>query len=163
MRNVHAFRSIVLLAAMLGATAAHAGAPDAIPTGEALTRTITALDTKVFDAYNTCDMDTFAQYFSEDVEFYHDKGGLSTSRDAVVNAVRNNICHKIRRERVGAIEVYPIKDFGAIETGTHRFCQIATGKCEGMGKFLHIWRYRDGQWQLTRVVSYDHHAISDGK
>ncbi len=141
----------------------HAAGADAIPSGDALTRTVAALDTKVFDAYNTCDMKTFGQYFSTDVEFYHDKGGLMTSRDAVVDATRRNICHKVKRELVGSLEVYPIKDYGAIEIGTHRFCQLDTGKCEGQGKFLHIWRYQDGQWQMTRVVSYDHHAIDGSK
>ena len=45
----------------------------------------------------------------------------------------------------------------------HRFCQIGTGKCEGVGKFLNIWRFNDGQWQMTRVISYDHREVSDAK
>ncbi|QNK03865.1 nuclear transport factor 2 family protein [Dyella telluris] len=142
---------------------AHAADTDALPTGDALNRTIASLDTKVFDAFNTCDMKTFGDYFSDDVEFYHDKGGVQHSREAVVEATRKNICHKVRRELVGTLEVYPIKDYGAIEMGTHRFCQMDTGKCEGMGKFMNIWRYQNGQWQMTRVVSYDHHAIDTGK
>ena len=148
-----------LLATMLACSLAHAQTHAPIPQGEALNRTIATLDTKVFDAYNTCDMDTFATYFDKNVEFYHDKGGLMTSRNAVVDATRRNICHKVKRELVGTLEVYPIKDYGAIEIGTHRFCQIDTGKCEGMGRFFHIWRYQDGQWQMTRVISYDHHPI----
>lgn len=152
-----------LIATLLALATAHAEDTTAIPTGDALNRTIASLDAKVFDAFNTCDMKTFGDYFSEDMEFYHDKGGLQNSREAVVEATRRNICHKVRRELVGSLEVYPIKDFGAIEMGTHRFCQIDTGKCEGIGKFMNIWRYRDGQWQMTRVVSYDHHAIEAGK
>jgi len=161
MRNARLAHLLCLVTPLLAMPAVHAD--DALPTGDALTRTVAALDTKVFDAYNTCDMKTFGQYFSTDVEFYHDKGGLMTSRDAVVDATRRNICHKVKRELVGSLEVYPIKDYGAIEIGTHRFCQIDSGKCEGMGKFLHIWRYQGGQWQMTRVVSYDHHAIDGSK
>lgn len=134
----------------------------AIPAGDELVRTVTALDAKLFDAYNRCDMKTFGDLFSTDVEFYHDKGGLMTSRDAVVDATRRNICHKVRRELAGKLEIYPIKDYGAIETGTHRFCEIGGKGCQGEGRFLHIWRYKDGQWQLTRVVSYDHHALENG-
>ena len=156
-------RLACLTATLLTLSAAHAQGTDALPTGEALDRTIAALDTKVFDAFNTCDMKAFGDFFSEDVEFYHDKGGLQNSRETVVETTRKNICHKVRRERVGALEVYPIKDYGAIEMGTHRFCQIDTGKCEGIGKFMNILRYRNGQWQMTRVVSYDHHAINAGK
>jgi hypothetical protein len=151
--------SIVLL---LVFGAAQAATPTAIPEGDALVRTVIELDAKVFDAYNRCDLKTFGDFFSADVEFFHDKAGLMNSRDAVVEATRKNICHKVRRELVGKPEVYPIKDYGAIETGTHRFCQIGTSTCQGEGKFLHIWRYQDGTWQLTRVVSYDHHSIESG-
>ena len=163
MRNATLVRLGFLIALPFATCLAHAETPAAIPTGDELTRTIASLDTKVFDAYNHCDLKTFGEYFSTDVEFYHDKGGLMTSRDAVVDATRRNICHKVRRELVGSIEVYPIKDYGAIEIGTHKFCQIDTGKCEGTGKFFHVWRYQNGHWQMTRVMSYDHQPIPPAK
>lgn len=163
MRKASFARLICLLASLSAFSTAYADEAEAIPAGDALNRIIASLDAKVFDAYNTCDMKTFGEYFSEDVEFYHDKGGLMTTRQAVVDATRRNICHKVKRELVGTLQVYPIKDYGAMELGTHRFCQIDTGKCEGEGKFLNIWRYQHGQWQMTRVVSYDHHAIEAGK
>lgn len=163
MRKVSIARLACLMAPLFALSTVHAQTTDALPTGDALLRTIASLDTKVFDAFNTCDMKIFGEYFSEDVEFYHDKGGLQNSRDVVVENTRKNICHKVRRELVGSLEVYPIKDYGAIEMGTHRFCQIDTDKCEGIGKFMNIWRYRNGQWQMTRVVSYDHHAIDASK
>ena len=55
------------------------------------------------------------------------------------------------------LEVYPIKDYGAIETGTHRFCHTEEGKeiC-GTFKFLHIWQKEGTTWKVTRVVSYGH-------
>lgn len=127
---------------------------------EALTRTITALDTQVFDAYNRCDLDAFAAFFTPDVEFYHDKGGVTWNRQSVVDNTRKYICHKVRRELVtGTLKVYPIKDYGAIEEGEHRFCQLDTGKCEGIAKFLMIWRNKGGTWQMTRVISYGHRAV----
>jgi hypothetical protein len=127
---------------------------------DVLTRTITALDTQVFDAYNRCDMDAFAAFFTPDVEFYHDKGGVTWNRQSVVDNTRKYICHKVRRELVaGTLKVYPIKDYGAIEEGEHRFCQLDTGKCEGIAKFLMIWRNNGGTWQMTRVISYGHRAV----
>lgn len=127
---------------------------------DALTRTITALDTQVFDAYNRCDLDTFATFFTPDVEFYHDKGGVTWNRQSVVDNTRKYICHKVRRELVaGTLKVYPIKDYGAIEEGEHRFCQLDTGKCEGIAKFLMIWQNKGGIWQMTRVISYGHRAV----
>lgn len=128
----------------------------------ALTRTITALDAQVFGTYNRCDLDAFATFFTPDVEFYHDKGGVTWNRQSVVDNTRKYICHKVRRELVaGTLKVYPIKDYGAIEEGEHHFCQLDTGKCEGIAKFLMIWRNKDGAWQKTRVISYGHRAVSE--
>lgn len=128
----------------------------------ALTRTITALDKQLFDAYNACDLDTFTPLFSPTVEFFHDKGGATFDRDSVIKATRENICHKVRRELLPAtLKIYPIHDYGAIEEGEHIFCQVATGECEGSARFLMIWK-RDGEhWQLTRIVSYGHRALTD--
>jgi len=110
-----------------------------------LTRTISALDAKVFDAYNRCDLDAFADYFAPDVEFYHDKGGLTRDRATVVENTCKYICHKVRRELIaGTLKVYPIKDCDAIEEGEHRFCQLDSGKCEGVAKFLMIWEHANG-------------------
>jgi hypothetical protein len=38
-----------------------------------LDKAITALDTKLFDAYNHCDLKTFDSLLADDVEFYHDQ------------------------------------------------------------------------------------------
>jgi hypothetical protein len=130
------------------------------PAPEELTRTITALDAALFAAFNTCDLEKLGSYFAEDCEFYHDKGGVTLSRASVVEAVKNNICGKVRRELVpGSIEVWPIPGYGAIQTGSHRFYELNYGKPNepsGIAKFLHIWQYKDGAWKITRVVSYDH-------
>ncbi len=124
----------------------------------ALTAQITALDAKVFDAYNRCDLKTFAAHFSPKVEFYHDKGGVTWDRASVVASTKKWICGKVRRELLKeTLKVYPIKDFGAVEEGEHTFCQIATGQCEGIAKFLMVWRKdRAGNWVMTRVISYGH-------
>src|SRR5688500_4943279 len=56
----------------------------------ALTRTIAALDTAVFDAFNTCStpvqLQKHATYFSPDVEFYHDTGGVTWSREEMIES-----------------------------------------------------------------------------
>jgi hypothetical protein len=129
-----------------------------------LTGAIAALDTKVFDAYNRCDLLAFGGYFSPKVEFYHDTGGATFDRKTVVANTRKYICHKVRRELTPAsLKVYPIKDFGAIAEGEHRFCQIDTQNCEGIAKFLMIWKLQAGKWQITRVVSFGHRALTDAE
>ena len=129
-----------------------------------LARKITALDVEVFDAYNKCDLAKFAPFLAEDLEFYHDQGGLSVGRQAAVEAVKNSICGKVHRELVpGTLAVYPLKGYGAVETGIHLFCDPkrteTTGKCgdgSGVARFITIWRNKDGDWSFTRVISYDH-------
>ncbi len=127
-----------------------------------LTRTITALDANVFGAYNRCDLDAFGSYFIPTVEFYHDKGGATFDRETVIANTRKYICNKVRRELLPeTLKVYPIKDYGAIEEGEHRFCELGTKDCEGIAKFLIIWQHKDGNWQITRVLSYGHRAIEE--
>ena len=45
-----------------------------------LFKTIQALDTKLFDAYNSCDLATLASLVADDLEFYHDVTGFSAGR-----------------------------------------------------------------------------------
>lgn len=42
------------------------------PPADPLTTEVGALDAKVFDAYNRCDLPTFSRYFDPEVAFYHD-------------------------------------------------------------------------------------------
>ena len=83
------------------------------------------------------------------------------SRKAVVEAARK-LCGKQRRELVpGTLEVYPIPGYGAIEVGAHRFYHPKEGTTEEVGgtvaaKFLHVWQNKDGEWKITRVISYAH-------
>jgi hypothetical protein len=126
-----------------------------------LTQTMTRLDAAVFDAYNQCRMEEFGRYFSEDVEFYHDQSGEMTGRKGLVEAVEKNICGKVRRGLV-SIEVYPMKGYGAVVRGVHRFYPANDGKAAAMGeaKFFHLWQLKDGEWKMTRVISYDQVALT---
>ena len=126
-----------------------------------MTRAISALDTQLFDAYNTCNLEKFGALVADDVEFYHDKGGLMVGRKPLVEAIKNNICGKVTRELVaGSLEVYPINGYGAVEIGTHRFLHPWTQDhgLVGEAKFVHLWQYKDGAWKIARVISYDHGA-----
>lgn len=116
-------------------------------------------DSLLFAAFNSRDINTFKNYFSDDLEFYHDKGGLTGLDNTVTflktTAAQNN---QLKRELVkGSLEVYPIPGYGAMEIGAHQFCHFENGKEEcGIFKFVQIWQKKDGQWKITRVVSYDH-------
>jgi len=125
-------------------------------------RQIKALDAKLFQAYNDCDLATLGDLVDENLEFYHDKGGLSLGKANFITAIKNNICHKVRRQLVApSLQVYPLENYGVIELGEHTFCNMAeTPVCKdetnGIGKFFMLWQKHGEQYRLTRVVSYDH-------
>lgn len=133
---------------------------DGVQTPEQLSRTLTTLDGALFDSFNKCDLEKFASFFIDDVEFYHDKGGLTLSRKSLVESIKNNICGKVRRELVtNSVEVHPIPGYGAVQMGAHRFYELNARndtRPVGMARFIHLWQYKDGAWKITRVISYDH-------
>ncbi|MHC1480411.1 nuclear transport factor 2 family protein [Frateuria aurantia] len=125
---------------------------------------VAGLDTQFFESFNHCDapqqLQRHGRFLDPDVEFYHDTGGVSWTRDAYLAKTGKNVCGHFRRQlKSGSLEVYPVKGFGAIEQGVQRFCQIATGKCSGEAKFLILWRRTGSSWQITRAFSYGHHPI----
>lgn len=160
------FSALVLAGLMVGALvrmeAQAVPALDAIKSDAELTRAISALDTQLFDAYNSCDLDKLGSMVTDDLEFYHDKTGLMVGKQPFLVAIKNNICGKVRRELVkGSLEVFPIHDYGAVEIGVHRFHHPGTQDHDVLGeaKFIHLWQYKDGAWKVTRVISYDHETV----
>jgi hypothetical protein len=143
-----------------------------------LYKTVRTLDTQLFDAANHCDLGRLTTLVDENLEFYHDKDGLMQGRQAFLDAVKHNTCGAMIRELVpDTLQVYPIKGYGAIEMGVHRFHHpghekeflaakqlgmsrfLDPGAAEwpvGEAKFLMIWQLKNESWKLTRVVSYGH-------
>jgi hypothetical protein len=126
---------------------------------DALAREILQMDSLLFNALNTQNVEVMKSIFDKNLEFYHDKGGL-TNYDQNIKAFTENFTadKKIRRELVaGSTEVYPVPNYGAIQIGTHTFCHPENGRQDcGTFKFVHIWKKTPEGWKLARVVSYDH-------
>ena len=164
MRKFCALALMVLLSGAFGRADAQAvQSLDSMKSQEELVKAITTLDAELFDAYNTCNLEKFGSLIAEDVEFYHDQGGVTLGRAALVESVKNNICGKVTRELVpGTLEAHYMKGYGAVEMGVHRFHHPGHDDTEplGEGKFIHLWQYKDGAWKITRVISYDHHAVA---
>jgi ketosteroid isomerase-like protein len=132
-----------------------------LPPTDELYKTIAGLDTKLFDAYNRCDLNKLGSLVTEDLEFYHDQTGLAVGRQNLVDAVKQNICGKVHRELVpGTLEVYPLKGYGAVEIGVHRFTHPDDASNVGEAKFTMIWQLKDGVWKISRVISFDHHPAA---
>lgn len=152
--------ALVFAASLTASLYAQAVPPlDAIRTDAELTRTIAMLDKQLFDAYNSCDLKTFQSLFDDNVEFYHDQGGVTLGNKALTESVKNNICGKTQRVLVpGTLEAHLMKGYGAVEIGVHRFTHPwkQDHGVVGEAKFIHLWQYKDGAWKITRVISYDH-------
>ena len=124
-----------------------------------LYREIARLDSILFNAFNSRDVVKFGSFFTNDLEFFHDKGGL-TGYDHTMNfmkdVARNN--NGLKRDLVkGSLEVYTVPGYGAIQVGAHSFCHLENGKQDcGTFKFVHVWQKKDGAWKISRVVSYGH-------
>jgi hypothetical protein len=163
--NILAIAAFVVLS-LLSACASQqqSASVQSLETSGPLFDTVSALDTEVFKAFNTCaipgQLQKHADYFSADVEFYHDTGGVTWNRKEMLANTEKYVCGNFRRELLpGSLRVYPIKDFGAIAQGAHKFCQFKSGSCEGAAEFLIIWRNEGGKWSITRVLSYGHRQI----
>ncbi|EAR01721.1 nuclear transport factor 2 family protein [Maribacter sp. HTCC2170] len=128
---------------------------DTFQEDNALYDDIVEMDRIYFTAYNTCDMETQADLYDEDIEFYHDKGGLATSKTELLESLERNICGKVTRELVeGSIEVYPIANFGAVQIGMHKFHNNQEpNTISKPSKFITIWRQEDKSYKISRVIS----------
>lgn len=128
---------------------------------------VEAAEQALWQAYNSCDHAAFGTRLAPDVEFYHDMGGVMKGRQAVVDAVRNNICgnpqNKTRREATDDVKVFPLKQggevYGAVVSGSHIFHAKAGAGAEqpeGRARYTHVWLNKGGAWELSRVLSFDH-------
>lgn len=158
---------VVLAAVLAGSGVATAVEAPGTASGTPLDETISALDAAVFDAFNHCgdpgQLEKHASYFAENVEFYHDTGGVTWNRNDMLANTRKYVCGNFTRELVpGTLRIHPIKDFGAIAQGSHRFCQVSSGNCEGVADFTILWHQSGHKWEITRVLSYGHRWAAGG-
>lgn len=155
---------LALATACAGASASAASSAAAPSNTDSLSSIVQKLDTGFFDSFNNCSApDQFKKhesYLNPDVEFYHDRSGVTWTRQAYMENTRAHVCGNFRRVlTAGTLQIYPLKDYGAIEEGQHRFCEIKSDKCFGEGKFLIIWHQTSTGWEATRIISYAHDAI----
>lgn len=131
------------------------------PVSQQLYNEIFEQDSLLFAAFNEHNTEKLMGYFSDDVEFYHDKGGVSDyagTANGFKNLFINNKETGLRRDLVpGSMEVYPINNFGAVATSLHRFCHKENGKDDcGIFKNIMLYKKTPAGWKITRVISYDH-------
>ncbi len=129
------------------------------PVDLVLYNTIARQDSLLFAAFNARNLEGMKTFFDESLEVYQDNTGVrnfSETIEAFAGLFEKD--YVLTRELLaGSLEVFPIKDFGAIETGSHTFCHIENGKPDcGTFRFLHIWKFTDGDWKISRLITYGH-------
>lgn len=129
------------------------------PADSLLYQTIYLNDSLLFESFNNRDFQKFQSFFSHDLEIYQDNTGIRNfqqSMEAFNGLFHGNyvLSRKLVKE---TMKVYPIKDFGAIETGQHTFCHVENGKPDcGTFMFVHIWQNENGTWKIKRIITYGH-------
>jgi hypothetical protein len=149
MRDV--WKHIGMTAVLLATTAL----PAQVARDSELYQTILKMDSTYFDAYNACDLKTQAALMDEDLEFYHDQGGLNTSREDIIQSIERNICGKVQRELIReSVEVHEIKGFGAVEIGLHKFYNNQEPDAPSKAsRFITVWKSDSGNWKMHRIIS----------
>lgn len=148
--------------------------PAAAPDQPALTGIVAARDAALFRVmFEACEPAALGDLVTEDVEFYHDKGGAMLTREAFVADYARGCAARTapdawrsRRALVpDSLRVYPIPGVGAVEEGTHLFYERQGEGPEtlvGRARFSVLWRLEaDGQWRLARAFSIDHGPASE--
>lgn len=166
-------RPLLPLLLLLVAPMLHATDALVLPDAETLRAEIRARDLAFFDVqFEQCAPARMRQMLTADVEFYHDKAGLTRGADAFVEGYER-MCEerkkpdawRSRRKLVEAsLQVDPVPGFGAIETGEHTFHERqgeGPQKLVGRAKFAIVWQRAADGWRMSRILSYAHGAASE--
>lgn len=107
------------------------GQSPAAPADDAeLAHIIAEQDSALFSfMFDRCDPEALADLVSDDLEFYHDRGGLTATRARFIDDYRKGCADwtapgawRSRRELApGTMRVYAIPGVGAVEEGSHLF------------------------------------------
>lgn len=133
---------------------------------EAIQRTVRQQDSLFWKGYNGCDSALQSSLIADDIEFYHDKGGITLGKAAMLKSIKN-LCNgdfRLRRKAIDStVKLHLLRAndtvYGALFTGEHVFYLTPKGKPErldGHAPFANLWLLRNNQWKLSRVFSYDH-------
>ena len=146
-----------------------------IPPQPQLAEQVRQADSELFKLFfeGPCDVPRFRAMLTDDIEFYHDKGGFNVRKPEDFVGMFEQRCKELtdpttwrtRRELVPAtLHVDPIPGWGAMEVGDHLFYERHGAKGEeklvGTAKFAMVWVLGpDGKWRLSRVLSFAHEQV----
>ena len=139
------------------------------PSAESWELQVREFDARYWKAFNDCEVQKLAAMNTDDLEFYHDVGGMSKGVAIFAQDVARNLCGRpdgarTRREAVAdSLRFYPMREgaklYGAIVSGEHLFYQVPKGGKEVLSvraAFTHMLLLQNGEWKVSRVLSYEH-------
>ncbi|MBK1897343.1 serine hydrolase [Chryseobacterium paridis] len=141
-----------------------------------LYKTIMSRDSLFFSVgFNTCNVGQVEKLLSDHFEFYHDKDGISDKKKFVID-FKKGLCkapdiRQAKRVLVpNSIQIYPMyqhgKLYAAIQNGDHLFYEKEVNEPEklvGSAQFTNLWSLENGEWKLTRSLSFNHQAKESKK
>lgn len=142
-----------------------------------LFKTLKAKDSVLFKiGFNKCEVEKSAELMYDDLEFYHDKGGITHSKEEFISTMKNGICRDNNPEKVyrflveESLEVFPMynngKLYGALQNGKHFFStdeNMSFENTDNYALFSHLWILENEEWKLKRVISYNHVSKEETK
>ena len=166
-------RATLLLLALASLPAFAEDAAVTLPEPAAMKEQIAARDLELFDVlFEQCAPDRMRALVTDDLEFYHDKGGASIGADKFVADYARSCeerkkpdAWRSRRKPVDGTQAFdPVPGYGAIHTGEHVFYERqgdGPQKLVGRAKFANLWKLTPEGWRLSRVLSYAHGPASE--
>lgn len=120
-------------------------------------------------SYNQLDTSILEELATDDIEFYHDQGGATYTKEDFINGMKGlgTLSYKARRELIpNSTKVFPMYKNGelyaALLEGEHAFyAKEPNDKPEYLtstAKYTILWILVESEWKMSRIYSYDHQA-----
>lgn len=130
-----------------------------------LYKAIISKDSLLFNVgFNTCDISQFENLLRTNLNFYHDKDGISDKTKFLYD-LKNGLCKNPETRQVKRVlvkestKIFPLYTngmlYGAVQQGEHLFYEKQESQ-PGIAKFTNVWQLENGDWKLATSLSFDH-------
>ena len=135
------------------------------PTNQALYDTIMTLDNEMWKAYNSGDLAAFEKMITENHEFYHDRGGLTKSKEENVKLIKEEFNGRPGKIKGGSLdghyEVYEIPGYGALQVGYQQFFTEDFPEGTSPSRTITLWKETEDGWKQEYVFSMHAHPADN--
>ena len=136
-----------------------------LPPEHPLYQSILTKDSLLFDVgFNNCDIRQYEMLLSDDLQFIHDKDGVSDKTKFMYD-LKNGLCKEPEKRQVKryllkeSTAIYPLSKngivYGAIQNGKHIFYETPDSQ-PGIAEFSNVWLLEGEDYKLTTSLSFNH-------